>query len=148
MLRLPLGIGLVTPNLPELEALTRMSVTGEASMIAAARALAGRFGCPVLAKGGHLPGDPLIDLLVDEGGVRRRWSDPRIETRHTHGTGCTLASAVATGLGAGLGIEDAIDRARRYVRAAIEAAPGFGGGHGPMGHALGVVPFEHIHRKE
>jgi hydroxymethylpyrimidine/phosphomethylpyrimidine kinase len=147
LLRLVGEVALVTPNVPELEALTGMSVTGDASMIAAARSLAGAFRCPILAKGGHLPGDGLTDVLVDQGGGCRRWSDPRIETRHTHGTGCTLASAVAAGLGAGLGLEDAIDRARLYVRAAIAAAPGFGGGHGPLGHALGIVPFDDIHRK-
>jgi hydroxymethylpyrimidine/phosphomethylpyrimidine kinase len=63
-----------------------------------------------------------------------RWQDPRIETPHTHGTGCTLASAIATGLGQGMDLESAVDRARRFVRAALEAAPGLGAGHGPMGH--------------
>jgi hydroxymethylpyrimidine/phosphomethylpyrimidine kinase len=138
---------LITPNVPELEALSRTAVSNEGSMAAAAQALARKFRCPVLAKGGHLAGDEVIDLLVKGEGVARRWADPRIETRNTHGTGCTLASAVATGLGAGMEVEAAIERARRYVRAAIAAAPGFGAGHGPMGHALGVVPFEHIHSK-
>jgi hydroxymethylpyrimidine/phosphomethylpyrimidine kinase len=141
------AVTLITPNVPELEALSRMAVSDEASMAAAARVLADKFGCPVLAKGGHLAGNEVIDLLVTGAGVVRRWADPRIESRNTHGTGCTLASAVATGLGAGMAMEAAIDRARIYVRAAIVAAPGFGAGHGPMGHALGVVPFEHIHSK-
>ena len=63
-----------------------------------------------------------------------RWEDTRIETAHTHGTGCTLASAIATGLGQGLTLEEAIARARQFVRAALLAAPGLGAGHGPMGH--------------
>ncbi len=140
-------VTLVTPNVPELEALTQRAVTDELSLATAAAALAARFHCPVLAKGAHLPGEEIVDLLVGADGVARRWAGPRIHTTSTHGTGCTLASAIATGLGAGLGLAEAIERARLYVRAAIEAAPGFGGGHGPMGHALGAVPFELIHNK-
>jgi hydroxymethylpyrimidine/phosphomethylpyrimidine kinase len=133
---------LVTPNLAELRALTGLGVTGEASMALAAGKLAERFGCPVLAKGGHLPGDELVDLLVTAAGIRERWPGARIHSQSTHGTGCTLASGIATGLGARLKLEDAIAQARLYVRAAITAAPGFGGGHGPVGHALGIVPFD------
>ena len=125
----------VTPNLPELEALG-----GEAAILG--------HGCHLLVKGGHGEGDEIVDRLVGPDGAERRWADPRIDTPHTHGTGCTLASAIAAGLGVGLTIEDAITRARSYVRAALAAAPGFGKGHGPMGHALGVVPFDLIHRKE
>lgn len=112
---------LTTPNLPELAALG-----GEA-------AAAERAG-QLLVKGGHAPGDVLIDRLVDRNGEVMRWEDTRIDTRHTHGTGCTLASAIATGLGQGRTLEDAISRARQFVRAALLAAPGFGAGHGPMGH--------------
>jgi len=139
---------LLTPNVPELEALTGLEIADEAGMVEAARSLSARFGCPVLAKGGHLGGSDAVDLLVGAEGVEHRWADRRIDTRHTHGTGCTLASAVAAGLGGGAGLVAAIARARAYVRAALAAAPGFGAGHGPMGHALGVVPFEHIHRKK
>ena len=121
---------LVTPNLPELAALG-----GEAAILAR--------GCALLVKGGHADGDEIVDRLITPDGGERRWADPRIATRHTHGTGCTLASAIATGLGAGLPMEEAVDRARRYVRAALSAAPGFGAGHGPMG-----LPFDSIHRKE
>ena len=141
-------VSLVTPNLPELTALTGIGVRDEVSMAQAAEALTRRFHCPVLAKGGHLPGEEIVDLLVGAEGVIRRWAGPRIHSTSTHGTGCTLASAVAAGLGAGMGLADAIDRARLYVRAAIAAAPGFGGGHGPMGHGLGAVPFELIHSKD
>jgi hydroxymethylpyrimidine/phosphomethylpyrimidine kinase len=113
---------LVTPNLPELAALG-----GEASLAARARA--------VLVKGGHGEGDLLVDRLLVGRAEAARWQDSRIATRHTHGTGCTLAAAIATGLGAGLGLEQAIDRARQFVRNAIVVAPGFGTGHGPLGHA-------------
>ncbi len=112
---------LTTPNLPELAALG-----GEAEAV--------RLAGHVLIKGGHAEGDILVDRLVDRTGEVIRWEDARIETAHTHGTGCTLASAIATGLGQGLTLEDAIGRARQFVRAALLAAPGFGGGHGPMGH--------------
>ena len=134
---------LITPNAPELATLTGLPVRDVAGAEAAARALAARGGGgAVLAKGGHLEGDALVDLLVTPDGAAWRWSGERIATRHTHGTGCTLASAIATGLGAGMPLPDAIARARLYVRAAILAAPGLGGGHGPMGHALGLAPFE------
>jgi hydroxymethylpyrimidine/phosphomethylpyrimidine kinase len=67
-----------------------------------------------------------------------------VETRHSHGTGCTLASAVAAGLGAGLSLGEAVDRAEAFVAAALAAAPGLGQGHGPMGHAMGLTPFYHL----
>jgi len=112
---------LVTPNLPELAALG-----GEECLAAKSQAL--------LIKGGHGEGDMLVDRLVTREGEVARWEDLRIDTVHTHGTGCTLASAIATGLGQGLDLTEAIPRARRFVRAALTAAPGFGQGHGPMGH--------------
>jgi hydroxymethylpyrimidine/phosphomethylpyrimidine kinase len=139
---------LATPNLPELQALTGQSVDSEEERTEAARRLASETGCAVLAKGGHGADDTIVDLLIDRNGATTRWADRRIDTSHTHGTGCTLASAIATGLGEGRGMAEAVARSRTYVRAALEAAPGFGGGHGPMGHALGVVPFDLIHKKE
>ena len=117
---LPLS-ALVTPNLPELEALG-----GEAAILAEAPAL--------LVKGGHGEGATIADRLLTRDGEIAHWEDARIDTTSTHGTGCTLASAIATGLGQGLPLNDAIDRARRFVRAALLAAPGLGHGHGPMGH--------------
>ena len=102
-----------------------------------------RFGCAVLAKGGHSEGPRIADLLVWEKGTIRQYSE-RLDTRHTHGTGCSLASAVATGLGAGLALESAVDRAVRYVHDALLAAPGFGLGNGPIGHALGTAPYHHV----
>ncbi len=132
---------LITPNVPELAALTRSTVEDEASMIAAARALAAAHGCAVLAKGGHLPGPLVIDVLVEPDGATIRWADTRIETRHSHGTGCTLSSAVAASLASGLELRASIERARAYVRAALLAAPGLGQGHGPMGHGLARAHF-------
>jgi len=120
----------VTPNLPELAALG-----GEAAI----RAL----GPALLVKGGHRDGDIVEDRLVTDDGDTV-WTNPRIETRHSHGTGCTLASGIAAGLGAGLPLADAIDRAIAFVRATLAAAPGLGEGHGPMGHACGEVPFYHL----
>lgn len=110
--------------------------------------LARRYGCAVLAKGGHLPDQPqddapiVHDLLIRASGVSE-YRMPRIATRHSHGTGCTLASAIATGIGRGLRLEDAVDRAEAFVAGALFNAPGFGKGHGPMGHAMGTTPFYH-----
>lgn len=113
---------LVTPNIPELEALGGDSA-----------ALARTTGAAFLVKGGHLAGNSIVDRLIGPDGAEMRWQDERIDTPHNHGTGCTLASAIATGLGAGMPLPDAIARARAYVRRALENAPGLGGGHGPMG---------------
>lgn len=125
---------LITPNLPEAEALTGRVIDSEAAMRAALDDLLRLGAGAVLLKGGHLPGDDLVDLLATGQGVQA-WRGPRIATRHTHGTGCTLASAVATGLAQGLALTDAVARARAYVRAAILSAPGLGQGHGPLQHA-------------
>ena len=96
------------------------------------------MGVPaVLLKGGHLESDTVIDLLATASGIEA-FAAPRIETRHTHGTGCTTASAVAAGLAQGMSLRDAVIRARAYVRAAITAAPGYGQGHGPLDHAVTV----------
>ena len=89
---------------------------------------------PERGEGGHLPGDTVYDVLASAAG-RHMWNSPRIETRHTHGTGCTLASAIAAGLAQGMAIEPAVERARAYVQRAIAGAPGFGRGHGPLDHA-------------
>jgi hydroxymethylpyrimidine/phosphomethylpyrimidine kinase len=107
---------------------------GEAAV--ALRALGARA---VLVKGGHLPGPEVVDVLATAAGVMR-FRSPRIGTPHTHGTGCTLASAIAAGLAQGMALADAVARARAYVLAAIAAAPGFGGGHGPLDHTVTVDP--------
>jgi hydroxymethylpyrimidine/phosphomethylpyrimidine kinase len=124
----------LTPNLPEAEILAGMTIGDVAAMRRAGESLLS-LGCrAVLMKGGHLSGDTVADLLVSETATRV-WESPRIDTRHTHGTGCTLASAIAAGLAQGLAVEPAVDRARRYVQQAIAGAPGFGRGHGPLDHA-------------
>jgi hydroxymethylpyrimidine/phosphomethylpyrimidine kinase len=137
----------VTPNVPELAALSGKLVGTEAEMVTAAHALAGHAGAAVLAKGGHLETEEIVDLLVTEGGEPVAIRHERLASRHTHGTGCTLASAVATGLAQRLDLEAACRRAVDYVTAAIRHAPGFGGGHGPLNHALragaqGFVPID------
>ncbi|MGQ0661822.1 bifunctional hydroxymethylpyrimidine kinase/phosphomethylpyrimidine kinase [Sphingosinicella sp.] len=137
----------ITPNLMELELLADRAIGSDDELEVAARAFADDSGRAVLAKGGHLEGNLLTDILVQPDGQVRRWTDARIETRHTHGTGCTLASAIATGLGHGLALPEAVDQARAYVRAALLAAPCFGEGNGPVGHTLGEVPLELINRK-
>jgi hydroxymethylpyrimidine/phosphomethylpyrimidine kinase len=125
---------LLTPNLPEAEILAGQRLESVEAMHEAADALLG-LGCnAVLLKGGHLAGDTLHDVLATAAG-HRAWSDSRIESRHTHGTGCTLASAIAAGLAQGLTTESSVERARDYVRRAIATAPGIGGGHGPLDHA-------------
>jgi hydroxymethylpyrimidine/phosphomethylpyrimidine kinase len=112
----------ITPNLPELEALTDDPIL-----------LARQTGASVLIKGGHAEGAGILDRLIVPDGSEQRWEDTRIDTRHNHGTGCTLASAIATGLGGGMALGDAITRARGYVRQALTNAPVLGAGHGPMG---------------
>lgn len=113
---------LTTPNVPELAALG-----GDAEMA--------RRGVAYLAKGGDAEGAAVEDRLVVPGMAPIVWQAARIDTRHTHGTGCTLASAIATYLGEGSDLEEAVLRARVFVRAALAAAPRFGKGHGPLGHA-------------
>jgi hydroxymethylpyrimidine/phosphomethylpyrimidine kinase len=130
---LPLA-SVITPNLPEAEALTGLAIDSETAMRRAIDALL-RLGAPaVLLKGGHLRGDDLVDLLATSDDVVA-FRAPRIATRHTHGTGCTLASGIATGLAQGMALPEAVARARGFVRQVIAAAPGLGSGQGPLGHA-------------
>ncbi|WP_277979988.1 bifunctional hydroxymethylpyrimidine kinase/phosphomethylpyrimidine kinase [Sphingomonas phyllosphaerae] len=126
---------LVTPNLPELAALCGRGSLAPDDVATAARDYAAAIGTPLLVKGGHAEGALVVDRLIGPGGEILRWEAPRIDTRHTHGTGCTLASAIAEGLARGLALPQAIERARVFVRVALREAPGLGGGHGPMGHA-------------
>lgn len=135
---LPLAT-LITPNVPEAEALSGMAITDIDSMCRVAEALRS-FGVPaVLLKGGHLDGAEVIDVLAN-GSRTETFRAPRVVTRHTHGTGCTLASAVAAGLAQGMDINAAVARAHAFVQAAIFSAPGLGGGHGPLNHAVTVDP--------
>lgn len=117
-----------TPNLPELRRLT-----GQEDEVAAALDLVSRHRCAILIKGGHEEGDALADALIEEDNMTS-WQGQRINTSSTHGTGCTLASAIAFYLGAGLGLAQSVERARLFVRMALHEAPGLGQGHGPLGH--------------
>ena len=128
---------LITPNLPEAEVLVGFPVRIEADMKRAAERLAALGAGAVLMKGGHLEGDRVVDLLFHDGKFDR-FEDVRIVSRSTHGTGCTLASAIAAGLAQKMTLRDSVERARDYVRKAIETAPGFGRGHGPLNHAVTV----------
>jgi hydroxymethylpyrimidine/phosphomethylpyrimidine kinase len=110
-------------------------------MRAAARKIVELGPRAVLLKGGHLENGDVTDVLV-QGDTIEEMTHPRIETRHTHGTGCTLASALAAGLAQGMTMRAAVLRARAYVLTAIRTAPGFGHGHGPLNHAHTVAPFE------
>lgn len=130
------GATLITPNLPEAEVLTGRLIASVEGMRAAVDELLELGAAGVLLKGGHLAGPDVVDLYGDAT-TRREWRQSKIITQHTHGTGCTLASAIATGIAQGMPMIAAIERARRYVRSAIEAAPGFGQGHGPLNHAFG-----------
>jgi hydroxymethylpyrimidine/phosphomethylpyrimidine kinase len=124
----------LTPNLPEAEILAGHAIANLAAMQQTATELLG-LGCrAVLLKGGHLPGETVYDVLATASGLRV-WDSPRIDSRHTHGTGCTLASAIAAGLAQDLAIDPAVERARLFVQRAIASAPGLGHGHGPLDHA-------------
>ncbi len=123
----------LTPNLPEAEALLGREVRAEEDMPDAARALLALGPAAVLLKGGHLRGDRLLDLLATRDEVHA-FEGARLATPNTHGTGCTLASALATGIAQGLPVHDAVARARDYVAEAIRCAPGYGAGHGPLDH--------------
>ncbi|MFH5924503.1 bifunctional hydroxymethylpyrimidine kinase/phosphomethylpyrimidine kinase [Roseomonas xinghualingensis] len=130
---------LLTPNLPEAEVLSGMSIPDLPAMRHAAEALM-TLGVPaVLLKGGHLEGPLVQDVLATEDGIEV-FESPRIQTRHTHGTGCTLASSIAAGLAQGMRLREAVLRARAYVGAAIRSAPGYGKGHGPLDHTVTVDP--------
>ncbi|MBO6634562.1 bifunctional hydroxymethylpyrimidine kinase/phosphomethylpyrimidine kinase [Parvibaculum sp.] len=128
---------LVTPNVPEAEVLTGRKIVDVEGQKGAADALLGLGAEAVLVKGGHLSGDLIFDVLATQETIQV-FSSPRIDTRHTHGTGCTLASAIAALLAQGIELTAAVAAARDYVHEAIRTAPGFGKGHGPL-NFLAVV---------
>ncbi len=123
----------LTPNVPEAEALTGMALSGPEDMERIARALLDYGPRAVLLKGGHMDGDVVRDLLISADGMRV-FENARIDTRHTHGTGCTLASSIAAGIAKGIDLETAVERAEAYLHEAIRTAPGLGRGHGPVNH--------------
>jgi hydroxymethylpyrimidine/phosphomethylpyrimidine kinase len=120
---------IATPNMPELKRLTN-----EEDPVAAALHLVGEHGCAVLIKGGHEEGDALADALIETDNMTS-WQGQRIDTTSTHGTGCTLASAIALFLAEGCSLTDSVARAREFVRIALHEAPGLGEGGGPIGQA-------------
>ena len=123
---------LVMPNLDEAAALTGIEVKDVAAMREAAARLCGMGARAALVKGGHLEG-PATDVLYADG-AWREFTAPRVETRHTHGTGCTYSAAITAALALGLSLEDAVARAKTFITAAIATAPGLGRGSGPLNH--------------
>ena len=123
---------MITPNIPEAELLLERSINAD-GMVQAAQDLLAMGAHAVLLKGGHMEGDTLVDVLATADGTQT-FENTRIPTTHTHGTGCTLAAAIATNLAKQHSLADAVERARDYVQHAIKAAPGIGNGHGPLGH--------------
>jgi hydroxymethylpyrimidine/phosphomethylpyrimidine kinase len=124
---------LLTPNLDEAAALSGFSVHDRPSMARAAEKLASLGAVNVLVKGGHLKGDAL-DLLYLHGGEIREFTAPRIDTRHTHGSGCTYSAAITAELAKGTPLPDAVARAKAFITEAIRTAPGLGAGNGPLNH--------------
>ncbi|HEU0300439.1 MAG TPA: bifunctional hydroxymethylpyrimidine kinase/phosphomethylpyrimidine kinase [Longimicrobium sp.] len=125
----------VTPNLDEAAVLAGFAVDDAASMRRAAQALVERGARAALLKGGHLRGTELVDVLFD-GEEWHEWRRPRLQTRNTHGTGCTLSAAIAAGLAHGHPLRQAVEEALDYVQRAMAAAPGLGSGHGPLNHLV------------
>lgn len=132
---------IITPNAPEAAVLADMSWNGTDDRDGIGDVLLSLGPKGVLLKGGHVDREGAVvhDVLIEQDKARREFTSERIQTRHTHGTGCTLASAIATGLAQGMAVADAVDRARSYVLEAIRTAPGYGQGHGPLNHGH-VIP--------
>jgi hydroxymethylpyrimidine/phosphomethylpyrimidine kinase len=134
---------LVTPNLEEAAILAGFAVRTPDDMARAAETLVARGAAAALVKGGHLQGTNELTDVLWNGRVMREWRRPKVETRSTHGTGCTLSAAVAAGLAHGRLLPDAVDAALDFVNRAIASAPGLGSGHGPLNHLLpGLRPGE------
>ena len=129
---LPLAL-VVTPNIPEAEVLAERSIRSLADARDAARRIRQMGAGAVVIKGGHAPGSELIDLLL-EGDTFSEFQTMRLETRHTHGTGCTFASAMAANLALGHTVAESTARAQRYVAGAIRHGLSIGHGHGPLDH--------------
>ncbi len=139
---LPLAT-VVTPNAVEAERMTGIKIQDVATMQAAGEALLGRRAAAVLIKGGDLTGEEATDLLVEANQVAE-FRLPRLASLHTHGSGCTLAAALACLLAHGLPLSEAVRRAKTYVHEAIRRAPGLGKGHGPLGHFPHLRAFEEL----
>ena len=126
----------ITPNIPEAEVLSGLTIRTEADMRAAAASIAETFGCSVLLKGGHSHNDA-NDLLYERG-TAAWFRGRRIDTHNTHGTGCTLSSAIAANLAKGFDLHESVCRAKEYVSGALAAMLDLGRGSGPMNHAFGL----------
>jgi len=132
---------LITPNAPEAARLTGLRVETPDDLVRAAEKLRDGGVRAVLAKGGHLAGDTVTDVLADADGLHI-FRTRRIENPSTHGTGCTLATAIAAGLAQGFGLEDAVSRARAYLHEAIRTGLALGRGTGPLNHLHAIRPYE------
>lgn len=132
---------LITPNAPEAARLTGLAVETPDDLVRVGKRLMEQGARAVLVKGGHLAGDTVTDALVDSSGVHL-FRARRIETTSTHGTGCTLASAIATGLAQGMALQDAIARARSFLHEALRTSLALGGGTGPLNHLHAISPYK------
>lgn len=132
-LLLPLA-AVVTPNLPEAEVLTGLPIRNREEMIQAGARLLELGARAAVVKGGHLDGEDAHDLLIARDGSTLWLHAERVETRHTHGTGCTFSAALAAGLAHGFPLEDAVRQAKAFITLAIRRNPGLGAGHGPTNH--------------
>lgn len=126
----------LTPNIPEAEVLSGQSVTGVAGMEAAARSIGEAYGCAVLCKGGHRVND--ADDLLWCDGTLTWFRGRRIDNPNTHGTGCTLSSAIAANLAKGFTLEDAVERSKAYISGALETMLDLGKGSGPLDHMYDI----------
>ena len=133
-------VSLITPNIPEAEILTRTKINSKEDMICAANILLNLGAKNVLIKGGHLTSNTMNDIFLNKKEISI-FKNKKIKTKNTHGTGCTLASAIAVGLAQGMELHDAVRRGRNYVVQAIRTAPGFGQGHGPLNHTHPLTNF-------
>lgn len=141
---LPLA-GLVTPNRPEAELLSGLPLAGEGDVARVAGRLLDLGAGAVLLKGGHMPeaGGEIVDFLCLPGCAPQALPMPRLDTRHTHGTGCTLSAAIAAHLGKGLALEDAVRAARVYLQEALRTGYGLGKGYGPPNHSHPLEAARH-----
>jgi len=136
----------VTPNLDEAALLIGHAIDGVESLDGAAQELLALGAKAVLLKGGHLPGDDVVDLLLQSGGERKRLASKRIDSPNLHGTGCTLSSAIAAHLALGASLPDAVEQARTYILGAMAAGANVrvGSGHGPLNHGFAPVPTHRL----
>ena len=129
---------MITPNIPEGEVLAGMKITSKEDMVTAAEKISNTYGCSVLLKGGHSLNDA-NDLLVEPGKDPVWFKGRRIANTNTHGTGCTLSSAIASNLAKGKSLEEAVKGAKNYISGALAAGLDLGKGSGPMDHGFDIA---------